>query len=1039
MKRVSFGLMALLLTSAVIAQPAMEQQLLNQVQRGEALFRDDIIEDALSRLYRISPQNPEGLLAEIRLAVRLNKVDQAKERLAELQAVAPSSEAYHQGALLLYLTTTQANEKLARARLYSAAGRFEKALEAYDALLQGRYPTADLAQEYWQVWVNQTGDYSRAIDALTQVLQRFPQHPALLRALANFSFSANNPDRALYYLNQLAQRSTERAWAAEREYEYLVDLPISYKSQAAWADFTQRYADLERFAAKSQTALLTQTKLLEDPAWQAGQRGLQLVEQEQSAVQAVQQLRQAVAAYPDDIELVGALGLAHLRLDQREQAIHYFERAIHLDALGDKTSRWVSLLDSTRYWLLLNQASAAAARGDWLEAKRVYDQAHKKDSQNLFAIVGLADAYLALGEPAVAWQYYQKAASMAAADETAQRGVLRYAASLPPQQAMGLLEQMPSVMQDSVLFIQAKRAYQVVLLQEKAEQAQVEQRWEDAITALQQAQELDLNDPWLSYNLATLLRDQGRTKQAMLAFEKHLALHPKTPATRYAHGLLLASLGQWDSALASLGVIDEAAWTEEMKALALRVQENQLMEQAQQLYAAGQTQEAMNLLAAHSESNTVKLQLASWAYETDQHQLALDYYQAVSEEEPLSAMAYRDMAQSWQAIGGEPQQALDWYAQGMVTAELLPTAAISPTRDNVAFTRAMRVEDEDDWLARGLRRDAERLYQQQNPTLTVHNDSWWRRDGTPGVSELSANTTMMQLEYPIKNGKGFLRADHVRMDAGDSVTANGTSAAVGWEGDRLSFDIGTTPQGFMITNLTGGVSYSGSVQQVGWRLTASRRPMSNSLLSFAGSKDPDTGKVWGGVMATGGALSLSWDQGEANGVWADISHHNLKGKNVENNSRIRAMGGYYRRLINKNNELLTVGVNAMHWQYRKDLSDYSFGQGGYYSPKQYNSVSLPMSYSKRTANWSYSVRGGASLSKAKDHQGGSSQGVGYNLSGAVERRLTNHLVLGAGIDLQHSKDYAPSRGMLYLRYTFEPWQGSLPLGLEPLTPHADFK
>lgn len=155
-------------------------------------------------------------------------------------------------------------------------------------------------------------------------------------------------------------------------------------------------------------------------------------------------------------------------------------------------------------------------------------------------------------------------------------------------------------------------------------------------------------------------------------------------------------------------------------------------------------------------------------------------------------------------------------------------------------------------------------------------------------------------------------------------------------------------------------------------------------------------------MATGAALSLSWDQGEANGVWADISHHYLSGKNVDSNSRTRLMGGYYRRLINENNEILTVGVNAMHWRYRKDLGDYSFSQ-------------------------------------SKNHQGESSQGVGYSLNGMVERRINNHLVIGAALNLQRSEDYSPNRGMLYLRYYFEPWQGSMPLGPKMITPYADFK
>lgn len=444
----------------------------------------------------------------------------------------------------------------------------------------------------------------------------------------------------------------------------------------------------------------------------------------------------------------------------------------------------------------------------------------------------------------------------------------------------------------------------------------------------------------------------------------------------------------------------------------------------------------------------------------------------VTGAEPL---LFRDLARLTESEN--PQQALDLYARSMRDAKLLPAQALQPKRDNVAFTRAMRLEDTDGWLERGVRRDAQSLYEQQNPTLTVHNDHWWRSDGTRGMSRLSANTTMLQMDYPIRQGKGFLRVDHVRMDAGtlkadaDGIyrgsfgtcsfgasntsggwqaspgcqnglkqRADGTSVAVGWHGKRLSFDLGTTPLGFTTKNWTGGISYKGNLGPTGWRLTGSRRPMSNSLLSFSGATDPITGIKWGGVMATGAALGLSWDQGEKNGVWADISHHRLDGKNVANNHRTRLMGGYYRRLINNNNEQLSVGINAMHWRYKKDLGDYTFGQGGYYSPKRYSSVSLPVSYAKRTADWSFLLEGSVSASFARTGSSARhSRGIGYRLAGFAERRLNNHWVAGGGIDWRRSKDYSPSRFMLYVRYSFEPWQGDLPFAGSPLIPYADFK
>ena len=45
----------------------------------------------------------------------------------------------------------------------------------------------------------------------------------------------------------------------------------------------------------------------------------------------------------------------------------------------------------------------------------------------------------------------------------------------------------------------------------------------------------------------------------------------------------------------------------------------------------------------------------------------------------------------------------------------------------------------------------------------------------------------------------------------------------------------------------------------------------------------------------------------------------------------------------------------MYWSYDQDLSEYTLGQGGYYSPQQYYSIGVPLNYAFRTANWSVSL------------------------------------------------------------------------------------
>lgn len=1191
---------------------SIEKNMLEQIQLGEALFRDDIVNDALARLYRIAPEHPQGLLAELRLAVRLDQLDRANELLVQLQQVAPKSDTLNQAELLVKLTQADARAQLAQARLYAAAGRFSEAQQVYDGLLQGRYPDADLAVEYWQVRTQQARQRPLAIAALTASLQAFPKHPSVLRALANYHFQENQPSRALEYLHRLAEQKSQRDFAANREYDYLITLPVSSQTHSLWADFLQRYAELD-VATRAQSEWSRQAALLGDRAWQAGQAGLRAVEQGRNSHQSIAQLKQAIAAYPDDAELYGALGLAYLRTDNRVRALQYFRLAKAKEQRDDQTSKWISLIASTEYWLLLGRADQALAQNDWSQAQQLYQQAHRADASNIFAVIGLAETALATQQPDLALTYFKRALKLAPTDESAQAGILRYIATLPVAQGLQLLASLAP--QNAPLFVQAKRNLQIALLEQQADLAQQAGRVEDQLDALKRIQQLDLTNPWASYRLAVVLREQGDTNAALAAYQQHLAVASQSPVSRYAHALLLTSMDRWDAALVTLNSIAVRTWTPEMHDLAQRVRHLQLIAQAQKLYDNGKIKQAFALLEPSAAASlAARLQLAQWSYDLGDYAQSLEHYIVALRVEPSnidarlgqfenwaalgklqglrlglnsleipaesqSANVYRRLANLWLVLGekaqaqtilqqqvtvltepnallyrdlarltGEQnaQHALDLYAVSMRDAQILPVTAVRVTpvtavtavtavtqvkpmpvtkvfklvksepvvtvvRDDQAFTKAMRVTAEDDWLVRGLRAEAEALYLAEMPTFTLHNDHAWRNDGTTGLSKLNANTTMAHFEFPLQQGRGFLRADHVRMDAGSLKTsadgryngrygtcafagedsqgntqslagcahgltqkADGTSFAAGWSDQQLSFDLGSTPYGFTVQNWVGGISYSDKIGLTGWNLTASRRPLSNSVLSFAGAKDPRTGIEWGGVMANGASLGLSWDQGNANGVWADISHHQLKGKNVADNTRSRLMAGYYRRLINEPHELLTVGVNTMLWRYAKDLSEYTLGHGGYYSPQRYTSLSLPVSYAKRTVDWSYALEGSVSVSDSKSRdmdyypqqgliadpwrdlasqdvsyanfiadnrfKGGATHGaIGYSIRGLVERRLSSYWVLGTGLDWRYSEDYSPSRAMLYLRYSFAPWQGDLRLPIEPITPYAEFK
>ncbi len=83
---------------------------------------------------------------------------------------------------------------------------------------------------------------------------------------------------------------------------------------------------------------------------------------------------------------------------------------------------------------------------------------------------------------------------------------------------------------------------------------------------------------------------------------------------------------------------------------------------------------------------------------------------------------------------------------------------------------------------------------------------------------------------------------------------SGASVAVGWKNDTWSGDIGTTPMGFNVVDVVGGLSYSSDVGPLGYTVNLHRRPISSSLLAFGGQKDnPNdghTGKTWAGCAPT---------------------------------------------------------------------------------------------------------------------------------------------------------------------------------------------
>ncbi|EGL2216058.1 cellulose biosynthesis protein BcsC [Salmonella enterica subsp. enterica serovar Enteritidis] len=1077
------------LTPLAGAATSAQQQLLEQVRLGEATHREDLVRQSLYRLELIDPNDPQVIAARFRYLLRQGDSDGAQKLLDRLAQLAPESTAYQSSRTAMLLSTPQGRQSLQEARLLATTGHTEQAIASYDKLFKGYPPEGELAVEYWTTVAKLPARRHEAINQLQKINAVSPGNNALQNALAQLLFASGWRDEGFAVLKQMAKSSTGRSAASAIWYQQIKDLPVSDASVKALQDYLTQFSEGDSVSA-ARAQLSEQQKQLADPAFRARSQGIAAVNAGEGG-KAIAQLQQAVSARQDDSEAVGALGQAYSQRGDRARAVAQFEKALAMarkdNAAAERYYQQTLRMDSgntnavrglanlyrqqspQKAAAFIASLSASQRRSiddieRSLENDRLAQQAETLESEGKWAQAAeLHRRRLAL-DPGSVWVTYRLSRDLWQAGQHAQADA----------QMRSLAQQKPNDPEQ----VYAYGLYLSGSDRDRAALAHLNtlptSQWNSNIQEL--AGRLQSNQVLESANR---LRDSGKEREA------EALLRQQPPSTRIA--LTLADWAQQRGDNAAARAAYDAVLAREpgnVDAMLGRVE----IDIAQGDNAAARAQLAA-LPASQITSINMQRRVALAQLQLGDITAAARTFNRITPQAKAqppsmeSAMVLRDAA-AFQAQTGEPQRALETYKEAMVAAAITPVRPL----DNDTFTRLTRNDEKDDWLKRGVRSDAAELYRQQDLNVTLAHD-YWGSSGTGGYSDLKAHTTMLQVDAPWSDGRAFFRTDMVNMDVGRfstdadgkydnnwgtctlekcsghrSQADTGASVAVGWQNETWRWDIGTTPMGFNVVDVVGGVSYSDDIGPLGYTLNAHRRPISSSLLAFGGQKDAssNTGTKWGGVRANGGGVSLSYDKGEANGVWASLSGDQLSGKNVEDNWRVRWMTGYYYKVINENNRRVTVGLNNMIWHYDKDLSGYSLGQGGYYSPQEYLSFAVPVMWRQRTENWSWELGGSVSWSHSRnrtmpryplmnlipaDYQedardqtngGGSSQGFGYTARALIERRVTANWFVGTAVDIQQAKDYTPSHLLLYVRYSAAGWQGDMDLPPQPLVPYADW-
>jgi cellulose synthase operon protein C len=319
----------------------------------------------------------------------------------------------------------------------------------------------------------------------------------------------------------------------------------------------------------------------------------------------------------------------------------------------------------------------------------------------------------------------------------------------------------------------------------------------------------------------------------------------------------------------------------------------------------------------------------------------------------------------------------------------------------------------------------------------------------------------------------------------DSIGANMDQPASGIGGEaqlvtqNFGLAIGYTPYEFLVRNILGHVRWKIGGGPV--TLFVDRDNVKDTLLSYAGERDPSTttafngGAIWGGVVQTGGGIRF--DKGnEKSGLYVSLEGSDLTGYHVEENQKYDGtMGAYWQVKVYPGFGSLNVGATFFGEHYKFNELPMTYGLGGYFSPEIYFLGAVPITYNGYYGkNWHYVIAGAvgvqafeqadtkwfpldiASQTGAADAIcAGSlvavnathvcaetplstSVGLNYNLDAEGSYRIADHWYLGGFISGNNTSNYNTISGGFFVRYLFKP-QFPTPDYPTGLFPHDGFR
>lgn len=280
------------------------------------------------------------------------------------------------------------------------------------------------------------------------------------------------------------------------------------------------------------------------------------------------------------------------------------------------------------------------------------------------------------------------------------------------------------------------------------------------------------------------------------------------------------------------------------------------------------------------------------------------------------------------------------------------------------------------------------------------------------------------------------------------TSASGVALGLAYTRPNLSLDVGTTPLGFPRQDIVGGIDFAPEIGDgLRLRVTGERRAVTDSVLSWAGMRDPMLGQTWGGVTRNTLRAQIEYGAGDA-AFYVGGGYSTLGGENVADNARMEAGAGVSYTLYRRPDDELTTGLDVTYFSYDKNLRFFTLGHGGYFSPQSFAAATVPVDWRARSGSFAWRLgaslgitsfredrtpifpndrglqaalegRTASEVDVAAYYPGQTKSGLSGGLRGDIEYTLLPQLRVGALLRYDRSADWDEGRGMVYARYRFD--------------------